>query len=327
MKAALCEQYGPPEVFTLQDVAPPVPGPDEVLIRVRATTVNAADCNLRGLTYVPPGLGWLARLMLGIRKPKISIMGSVLAGEVVQVGAAVTEFKVGDAVFGAGPQLGGYAELACRPAAGALALMPENLSFLEAAAVPYGALTALYFLRDQAKVGPGQKVLVRGASGGVGVFAVQLARYFGAEVTGVCSGRHTELVRSLGAARVIDYTREDFTQLGEQWDVIFDVVVGQTSFATVKPVLKPKGYYLPVAGGLNDMLQMLWTSIFGSRKVVFGGGESSEKKENLVFLKELIESGDLRPVVDRTFTLDEIAAAHRQVETGRKQGSVVVEVP
>lgn len=324
MKAVVYEKFGPPEVLEFREVERPVPAGQEVLIKVHATTVNAADCNARGFSYIPNGLGFLARLMMGIRTPKINILGSALSGIVEEVGKDVQEFKTGDPVFGSGPEMGAYADYVCRPENGALAMKPVNLSHEEAATVPYGALTALYFLRDKGRIGKGQKVLIKGASGGVGVFAVQLARYFGAEVTGVCSTANADLVKSLGAHRVIDYTREDFTRSGEKWDLIFDVVVGKTSFSQCKNSLTPHGYYLAVAGGLNDLLHMIRTSMTSGRKVIFGGGEACEKKENLVFLKELIEAGKLRSVVDRIFPLEEIVQAHRYVEQGRKQGNVAV---
>lgn len=326
MKAIVCDAYGPPEVLKLKEVTKPAPGKEEVLIKVHASSVNAADCNVRGLTYIPTGLGFVARSMLGFKKPKISIIGSVFAGEIVETGSEVEGFKVGDRVYGTGPQLGAYAEYMCRPVEGALAIMPANISFEEAATIPYGALTALYFLYDRAHVGPGQKVLVKGASGGVGAYAVQLARIFGAEVSGVCSTPHVEYVKSLGAHRVFDYTVEDYTRSGETWEVIFDVVVGQTSFAKNKSSLAPGGFYLAVAGGLNEMLAMVRTSVTGGKRVVFGGGTACEKKESLDFLTELIEAGDLKPVLDRSFTLEQMAEAHRYVESGQKKGNIAVKI-
>jgi len=326
MKAIVCEKFGPPEVLQLKEVAKPVPGEKEILIKVHATSVNAADCNLRGFVYIPSGMGLLARLMLGFKKPKISIQGSVLAGEVEAVGKDIQSFKVGDKVFGTGPRLGGYAEYACWTEEGALTKMPENISFEQAATVPYGALTALYFLHDKGKVRKGQKVLVIGASGGVGVYAVQLAHHFGAEVSGVCSSRNAALVESLGAHRVIDYAKEDVTQSAEKWDIVLDVVVGKTSFRKYKRILNHKGFYLAVAGGLNDMIYMIWTSISGGRKVIFGGGSDVEIKENLLFLKELIETGKLLPVMDKSFSLEQMVEAHRYVESGTKKGSIAVRV-
>lgn len=326
MKAIVCTRYGPPDVLQIREVEKPIPRDNEVLIKVRATTVNAADCNTRGFTFIPPGLMLVAKLMLGFKKPKINILGSALAGEVEAVGKNVRSYKVGDQVFGTGPGLGAYAEYACRPEYGAIALKPVNMSFEQAATIPYGALTALYFLKNIASVRSKQKVLVNGASGSVGIFAVQLARYFGAEVTAVCSTRNTELVRSLGAQKVFDYTKEDFTRSGETWDVIFDIVVGKTSFRRFKNSLKPKGLYLAVAGGLKELVQMLWTSVTGGRKVIFGGGTACERVENLLFLKKIIEAGDLRTVIDKSFPLEQIVDAHRYVESGHKKGNVVVTI-
>ena len=326
MKAVICEKYGPPEVLELKEVEKPVPKDNEVLIKVHASSVNAADCNVRGLSYIPTGLGFMARLMLGFNKPKISITGSVFTGVIEEAGKDIKEFKPGDEVFGSGAEMGAYAEYMCRHENGAIAKKPENINFEQAATIPYGALTALYFLRDMAKIKKGQKVLVIGASGGVGVYAVQLSRYFGAEVTGVCSTANTEFVKSLGADKVIDYTKEDITRINESWDIIFDIVVGKTSFSRYKKSLNPKGYYLAVAGGINDMLMMIWTSLTGGKKVMFGGGTSCEKKENLIFLKELIEAGTLKPVLDRTFSLEEIVEAHRYVEEGHKKGNIAVRI-
>ena len=326
MKAVVCEKYGPPEVLELKERDKPVPKDNEVLVKVHASTVNAADCNVRGLTYIPPGLGLVAKSMLGFKKPKISVPGSVLAGEIEAVGKEVLSFKPGDKVYGTGAEMGAYAEYACRPENGAIALKPETLSYEQAAAIPYGALTALYFLRDKARVSNGQKVLINGASGGVGVYAVQLAHYFGAEVTGVCSTGNLDKVRSLGADRVIDYTKEDFARTGELWDVIFDMAVGRTSFSRARKALRPKGYYLAVAGGLKELLQMIRTSITGGKKVVFGGGTACETRENMIFLSELVEAKKLRPVLDRSFPLEQIADAHRYVESGHKKGNIAITV-
>jgi NADPH:quinone reductase-like Zn-dependent oxidoreductase len=326
MKAVICEKYGPPEVLKIKEVEKPVPKDNEVLIKVLASTVNAADCNGRGLSQIPTGLGLVAKLMLGFRRPKISIQGSVFAGVVEEAGRNAKSFQKGDSVFGSSSELGAYAEYLCRPDEGAIAKKPENISFEQAATIPYGALTALYFLRDAARIKSGQKVLVRGASGGVGSYAVQLAHYFGAEVTGVCSTANLEFVKSLGADNVMDYTKQDFTKAGEKWDIIFDIVVGKTSFPRFKNSLNPNGYYLAVAGGLGDAIHMVLTSITGGKKVIFGGGTATEKKENLIFLKELVETGKVRPVLDKTFTFDEIVEAHRYVENGLKKGNIAVRV-
>jgi NADPH:quinone reductase-like Zn-dependent oxidoreductase len=326
MKAVICEKYGPPEVLKFSEVEKPVPGDSEILVKVHASTVNAADCNIRGLSYIPDGLGLVAKMMLGFSGPKIRITGSVLAGEVEAVGKEVKSFKPGDQVFGTGPELGAYAEYACRPEIGAIVKKPDNIDYVQAAVVPYGALTALYFLHDIAKLKSGQKVLIKGASGGVGVYAVQLSHYFGAEVTGVCSSENLEFVKSLGADRVIDYMTEDFTEINEKWDIIFDIVVGTTSFSRYKNSLNAGGYYLAVAGGLRDMAMMIWTSITGGKKVVFGGGSSCEKKENLIFIRELIETGKLKPFVDRVFPLEQIVEAHRYAESGNKKGNIAITV-
>ena len=242
MKAIVCTEYGPPEVLKPKEVEKPTPRDNEVLIKVYATSVTAGDCNARGLVFIPPGLGPLALLMLGLRKPKKSILGADLAGEIEAVGKDVRSFRAGDQVFGIdGNGLGTYAEYKCMLEAGALAIKPVNMTYEEAVAIPFGALTALYFLRDKGNIQRGQKVLINGASGSVGTAAVQLAKYFGAEVTGVCSTANLELVKSLGADKVIDYTQEDFTTNGQTYDIILDPVVGQTSFARCKNSLKQNG--------------------------------------------------------------------------------------
>jgi NADPH:quinone reductase-like Zn-dependent oxidoreductase len=325
MKAIVYTQYGSPDVLRLEEVEEPAPKDNEVLIRVHAATVTAGDVNMRGFTFVPPGFGPLPRLMFGLRQPKKSILGTELAGEVEAVGKDVTLFKKGDPVFGIGSNvLGAYAEYVCRSENGALAIKPAQLTYEEAAALPFGAGTALYFLRDLAKIQRGQKVLVNGASGGVGVYAVQLAKYYGAEVTGVCSTANLELVKSLGADKVIDYTKQDFTQNGETYDIIVDMVVGKTSFARCKSSLVSKGLYLAVAGGLKEMIQMLWTSITGGKKVL--AGMPPERKEELILIKELVEAGKIKPVIDRRYPMEQTAAAHRYVDTGHKKGSVVIAI-
>jgi NADPH:quinone reductase-like Zn-dependent oxidoreductase len=325
LKAIVYTEYGPADVLHLQEVGKPTPGVNEVLIKVFAATVTTGDCNVRGFTFVPPGFGPLPRLMFGLRKPKIAILGTELAGEVEAIGEAVTLFKKGDQVFGIGSdRFGAYAEYTCRPENGALAVKPSNLSYGEAASLPFGAGTALYFLRDMAKIKRGQKVLVKGASGGVGVYAVQLAKYYGGEVTGICSTPNLELVKSLGADKVIDYTKQDFTQNGETYDVIVDTVVGRTSFSRCKNSLNTSGLYLAVAGGLREVGQMLWTSMTRGKKVIFGS--PVECKEDLVIIKELVEAGNLKPVIDRSYPLEQTAEAHRYVDLGHKKGSVVITV-
>lgn len=324
MKAIVYTRYGPPDVLQLKEVERPVPKDNEVLIRVHATSVTTGDCNVRGFTFIPPGFGPLPRLMFGIRKPKRTILGVELAGEIEAVGKDVTLFKKGDQVFGIdSTRWGGYAQYTCRTEAGALAIRPANMTYEEAAAVPFGAGTALYFLR-RAHIQNGQKALIIGASGAVGTCAIQLAKYYGATVTGVCSTRNLELVKSLGADKVIDYTREDFTRNGETYDIILDTVVGKTSFSRCKGSLSPKGRYLAVAGGLKAAVQMLWTSITGGKKVLFGS--AAESKEDLIFLKELIEAGKLKAVIDRSYPLEQTAEAHRYADQGHKRGNVVITV-
>ncbi|MGF1471835.1 MAG: NAD(P)-dependent alcohol dehydrogenase [Rubrobacteraceae bacterium] len=323
MKAMVYESYGAPDVLRLRELAKPVPNDDGVLIRVNATTVTAGDVRLRGFT-VPP-LFWLpGRIMFGLRKPRKKVLGTELAGEIEAVGKAVTRFKEGDQVFGStGAGMGAYAEYVCLPEDGALTTKPANMTYEEAAAVPFGATTALYYLRDLGKVRKGDKVLIYGASGGVGTAAVQLARYFGAEVTGVCGTTNLELVASLGADKVIDYTQEDFTRSGEAYDVIFDTV-GKSSFSRCQGSLQHDGTYLAAVLGLKEILHMLRTSVTGGRKVK--GGVASEKAEDLVFLKGLIEEGKFRTVIDRCYPLEQLAEAHRYVERGHKKGNVVVTV-
>jgi NADPH:quinone reductase-like Zn-dependent oxidoreductase len=325
MKAIVYERYGPPDVLQLKEVEKPTPKDNEVLIRIHATTVTTGDVNARGFAFVPPGFGLLARLMLGLRKPRKPILGTELAGEIEVVGKDVSKFKVGDQVFAfSGLHMGCYAEYRCMPEDGVVALKPPNLTYDEAAALSFGGTTALGFFRS-GKVQSGESVLVIGASGGVGTAAVQLARHFGAEVTGVCSTANVELVRSLGADQVIDYTKEDFTQGGETYDVIVDTVVGKTSFARCRDSLKPNGRYLPVAGGMREMMQMLWTSMIGSKKVI-AAAPPAERAEDLRFLAELAQAGKFRPVVDRRYPFEQIAEAHRYVDTGRKKGNVVIPV-
>ena len=325
MKAIVYTQYGPPEVLQLREVAKPTPKDAEVLIKVHATTVTTGDVNARGFVFVPPGFGPLPRLMFGLTKPRKAILGVELAGEIEAVGKDVTSFKKGDQVFGINSSsLGAYAEYVCWPEKSALAIKPANLSYEEATAVPFGAGTALFYLKDKANIQPGQTILIHGASGGVGNYAVQLARHFGAEVTGVCSTGNLELVKSLGAHNVIDYTKTDFTQNGQTYDFIFDTVVGKLSFSDVKNSLKPEGAYLAVAGGLRELVQMGWTALRSGKKVL--GGPAPEHKEALTYLSELIEAGKIRPVIDRRYPLARTAEAHRYVDAGHKKGNVVITV-
>jgi NADPH:quinone reductase-like Zn-dependent oxidoreductase len=262
--------------------------------------------------------------MLGWNKPRVRIPGTVLAGDVVEVGAKITSFQPGDRVYGSNGKMGGYGEFVAWPEGGALARIPNNISYEQAAVVPYGALTALYFLQEAAGLKSGQKVLVNGASGGVGSYAVQIARHFGAAVTGVCSTRNIDFVRELGAEHVIDYTIQDPAKTGETYDVIFDVVVGKTSYKRFRKSLSPMGYYLAVAGGMGDMIQMIRTSFGKGRKVKFGGGNASEQPELMAILNTLLESGDLKPYIDKQFTFEEMVEAHQYTESGTRRSSVAV---
>jgi NADPH:quinone reductase-like Zn-dependent oxidoreductase len=322
MKAIVYTEYGPADVLRLQEVEKPTPKDNEVLIKVHATSVTAGDCNARGFTFVPPGFGFPARLAFGLREPRQPILGIELSGEIVDVGKDVNRFKKGDQVFGISEKYGAYAEYACMDEAASLVMKPMNLTCAEAASIPFGATTALYFLRDVAKLQAGQKVLIVGASGCTGVYAIQLAKYYGAEVTGVCSTRNLEMVRLLGADYVIDYTKEDFTQNGQLYDVILDMVPGKSSFARDKASLKPGGLYLAAAGGLDAFAQMAWTGLTGGKKVKAGKAPGSV--EDLVFLKGLVEAGKLKPVIDRCYPLEQTTEAHRYADTGHKRGSVVI---
>jgi len=320
MKAITYAKYGSPEVLELKDIEKPVPKINEVLVKVHATTVTKYDCWQRSCT-APRGFGFLNRVASGFRKPKQSILGTELAGEIEAVGKEVTLFKKGDQIFGSvAMSMGAYAEYVSLPENGALALKPTNMTYEEAAAVPQGALTALYFLR-KANIQSGEKVLIFGASGGVGTFAVQLAKYFGAEVTGVCSTTKMELVQSLGADKVIDYTIEDFTKNGETYDLIFDTV-GKSPFSGSKRSLNEDGRYVHATFGLPRLFKMLWLNMRSSKKAIIGLLE--ENSEDLIFLRELIEAGKLTSIIDRSYPMEQAAEAHRYVETGQKKGQVVI---
>ncbi|MFH1636672.1 MAG: NAD(P)-dependent alcohol dehydrogenase, partial [Chloroflexota bacterium] len=309
-------KFGPPEVLQLQEVEKPTPKANEVLIKIYATTVVKEDPDMRA----SPGFN-------GFLKPRHPILGQELAGEVEAAGRNVTRFKPGDQVFGI-DSFGAYAEYKCMPEDGALAIKPVNMSYEDAASIPNGALTALPFLRDKGKIQSGQTVLIYGASGSVGAAAVQLAKYYGADVTGVCSTTNLEWVKSLGADQVIDYTQEYFTENGKTSDIIFDTV-GKRSFSGCKGSLTDEGIYLATVPTPVMMLQALWTAKSGSKKVKFAAAglrSASEKIKDLVFLKELIEAGKIKPVIDRCYPLEQIAEAHRYVERGHKKGNVVITV-
>ena len=322
MKAAVCTRYGPPEVLQLRELEKPTPKDDEVLVRVHAATVTAGDCELRSLK-LPLSWQLIARIGFGFRGPRKKILGQELAGEIESVGKAVRLFKKGDQVFAfTGLRLGAWAEYNCLPENGWMAIKPANMTYEEAAAVPAGGLHALHCLR-KGNIESGQKVLIYGAGGTVGTVAVQLAKSFGAEVTGVDSTRKLDMLRSIGADKVIDYSKEDFTKSGETYDVIFDVV-GKSSFSGCIRSLKEKGFYLLGNPGLSQLVRRPLTSMRSSKKVM--GGTVSYRSEDLIFLKELIEAGKLRSAIDRRYPLEEIVEAHRYVDTGQKKGNVVITV-
>jgi NADPH:quinone reductase-like Zn-dependent oxidoreductase len=320
MKAVVYRQYGGPEVLHFAEVATPVPKDDEVLIRIHATTVTAADWRVRSLD-VPKGFGLLSRLAIGVTGPRQPILGTELSGVITAVGKGVSNFKPGDAVFAfPGIRMGCHAEYRCMGQRAAVALKPANLDHDQAAALAFGGTTALHFLRE-AKLSAGEKVLVNGASGAVGTAGVQLAKHFGAEVTAVCSSANADLVRSLGADHVIDYTTEDFTRNGRVYDVIMDTA-GTAPFARSSASLRAGGRLLLVVGGLRDILAIPWIALTNSRKVI--GGTARGTQLDLRLLAELAERGELKPVIDRRYRFDEIVEAHRYVDTGRKKGNVVI---
>ena len=325
MRAIVCTDYGPPDVLQLADVLKPVPKDNEVLVRIRATTVSAADCELRRFDFAP----WIwvpIRLSFGIRRPRQPVLGQELAGDIESVGKDVRSLRKGDRVFSAtGIGLGAYAEYIClreNPQTGAIATMPANLSYEEAAAVPYGGGEASQFLR-KANVRSGQRVLVNGAGGSFGTFAVQLAKVLGAHVTAVDSAPKLEMLRAIGADRVIDYSQEDFTGSPQTYDVIFDVV-RNTPSGRMTRLLTENGCLLMANPGFLQIVRALWASRGSKKRVVFGA--SSGTSEDLAYLRGLVEAGRLHPVIDRRFPLEQMVEAHRYAETGQKIGNVVVVV-
>ncbi|WP_371804299.1 NAD(P)-dependent alcohol dehydrogenase [Candidatus Lokiarchaeum ossiferum] len=321
MKAIICTKYGPPEVLNFKEVEKPTPKDNELLIKIYGAAVNSTDPTFR------LGKPAISRLFTGLLKPKHLIPGDVLAGEIETIGKDVTLFKVGDQVFGASiNNLGAHAEYICLPEDGQLALKPINMNYVEAAAIVDGALTALPFLRDKGEIQSGQKVLINGASGSVGTAAIQLAKYYGAEVTGVCSTTNLELVTSLGVDNVIDYTEEDFTKTGHTYDIIFDTVA-KSSFSKCKKALNEGGIYLTTVPTLPILFQALWTNKFGTKKARFaatGLRPTADKVKDLLVLKELIEAGKLKAAIDKIYSLEQMVEAHRYVEKGHKKGNVSI---
>ena len=323
MKAAILTGYGPPEVLELKEVETPTPADDEVLVRIVAATVFAGDCEMRAFDF--PAAFWLPlRLMFGLTKPRknVQIPGQELAGVIQAVGKDVTGFKKGDEVFAPLEKFGGCAEYLCLNAKNAIAIKPVNMSFEEAATVPVGGLNALHFVR-KANIGSGDKLLINGAAGSIGTFAVQIAKIRGAQVTAVDGTRKLDMLRSIGADKVIDYTQEDFTRNGETYDAIIDVV-GKSPYSRSVCSLNDNGRYILGNPRFSGFFRGLWTSMTSSKKVI--AALTGYRSADLVFLRELIEAGTLRTVIDRRFPLEEIVAAHRYVESGEKTGHVVITV-
>ena len=322
MKAIVWTKYGPPDVLQLQEVEKPNPKDNEVLINVKAATVTAGDCELRRFDITI--LLWLlVRIMVGIRKPRIKILGQELSGEVESVGRNVTQFKEGDPVFAATEmRLGAYAEYACLPGKFPIAIKPSNMSYEEAATIPTGGLNALHFLR-KGDIGTGQKVLINGAGGSIGTYALQIAKSFGAHVSCVDSKDKLDMLSSLGSDKVIDYMQEDFTSNGENYDIIIDVV-GKCSFSKTVRSLSPNGHYILGNPNLAGRVRGLWVSMTTNKKVK--SELASYKAEDLVFLKELIEAGKVKSVIDRKYPLEQVAKAHSYVEEGHKKGNVVISI-
>lgn len=322
MKAIVATRYGSPDVLELREIDKPVPADNEVLVKVYATTVTAGDIRVRSFD-VPRSFWFPARLTLGLTKPKKAILGMVVAGEVEAVGKAVSRFKPGDQVYAYDlTQLSAYAEYTCVPETSAIALKPSNVTYEEAAALPFGGVTALNFLK-KADIRSGQKVLIYGASGSVGTAAVQVAKSFGAYVTAVCSTANVEWVKALDADRVVDYTKEDFTQRGEPYDIIFDTV-GKTLLSASLGALKQGGTYLQAVAGPAQLIQMALASRRTGKRTI--GGTATPTMEQLMRLNDLVEAGKFKPVIDRCYSMEQTAEAHRYVDTGRKKGNVVITV-
>ncbi|MBD3225239.1 MAG: zinc-binding dehydrogenase [Caldithrix sp.] len=330
MKAIVHHEYGPPEVLSIEEVHKPELRENDIQVRVRATSVNYGDLvgrnfgNLSAAEFNMPAFMWLpARLLFGFNKPRKGILGSEFAGDVEATGNKVTQFKKGDAVFGyLGQKMGAYAEYIRMEATGVVTLKPHTMNYAEATSVPYGAIMALSILK-KVRMKSGQKILINGASGSIGSFAVQIAKLYGAEVTGVCGTPRLEFVKKLGADRVIDYTREDFTQDRQTYDLIFDIL-GKSSFSRCKNVLKPNGIYLLASFKTKQIFQMVTTSFKGNQKVICAIG--SEKVEDLRTITKWIETGKMKSIVDKVFVMDQAVEAHHYVESRHKTGHVVIDM-
>lgn len=323
MNAIVCTRYGSPDFLRLQKVEKPTPKDNEVLVKVHVTTATAADSMMR------QAIPFISRFFLGFTKPKIPIIGTGFAGEIEAVGKAVTRFKAGDVIFGeTGVKFSANAEYVCLPEDGVMSAMPNNMSYEEAAPLCDGPMTSLNFLKNLADIRPEQQVLINGASGSLGTAAIQLAKYFGAIVTGVCSAKNVELVKSLGADKVIDYKQEDFTNTGQTYDIIFDTV-GKSSFSLCKKALKPDGIYLSPVLDLSLLFQMFWTSFFSKKKAKFsatGLQPAMELNSILKELKEIIEVGKLKTIIDKCYPLEQTAMAHQYVDQGHKRGNVILTI-
>ncbi len=324
MKAVVFERYGKPEVLEITEMEKPSPAKDEVLVKIYSTSVTAEDPKMRGFNH-PPLLKLPVGLMFGFKKPKYPVLGMEFSGIVESVGQKVKNYKPGDQVFGySGLSFGTYAEYKCMPASGLMYFKPQNLSFEESACMVNGPLSALVYLKKKGRIKRGDQVLIYGASGSVGTAAVQLAKYFGANVTGVCSTRNVQLIRSLGSDSVIDYTMQDFTRNDKKYDLIFDTV-GKTSMKACMKLLTPKGKYLLTDFGFSHIVAA-FTSLFSSRKVIISSSNFHWKREDLMFLKEIAEKGYFRPVIDKAFPLEKIVDAHTYVGRGHKVGNVPISV-
>lgn len=317
MKAISYTKYGSADVIQLKNVEKPNPKENEILVKIVEAIVTPSDIAGR------KGQPFIVRFFTGLTRPKM-IPGTDFAGIVEAVGKDVTLFNKGDRVFGAA-ESGAHAEYICLPENGVLAVLPAQLTYEDTAGTCDAAMTALSFLREEANIQPGQKVLINGASGSIGTFAIQLAKHFGAEVVGVCSGPNAAMVKALGADAVVDYTKEDFTKHRDTYDIIFDAV-GKSSFPRCKEALKQGGIYLTTVPSLAIILQMLWTSLVGSKKAKFAATGLNQTKEKLSFLKDLLESGTIKSIIDRRYPLEQIAAAHRYVETGHKKGNIIISI-